>query len=433
MEIKKITYYLFLLSLLAPMLLGKLKLVDEKPLMGDFYSKKDTVLTMKGWFDGSFQEKREAYINENFGFRNFFVRLNNQVLFSGFNIAKANNVVIGKQQYLFGEDYIKAYYGQNYIGGNKIRNTVRELQIISNDLKAKGKALIVIITPNKCYYYPEYIPSQYDTIKTTTNYETYLKELAKTNILLIDFNRWMISQKAKSRTPLFPKTGIHWNNYGAALAADSLQEFLNFKANIQTPGFEIIGKENSSIARNPDRDIEDGCNLLFDIAKPEYTYPKIKPLLGGKKPKAFIVSDSYYWNWSWYGLDTMMFDNPQMGYYYSELYDIKKGMDAHSLIYNYGVEKLLNESDVVILMCTEGKLDTFPWGFIEGYKNPKGELVDPKIKKSLVDETMGRIKNDKEWMKGIRKKATEKSISIDSMIRLDAEYVVGEDLKNRVK
>jgi hypothetical protein len=126
-----------------------------------------------------------------------------------------------------------------------------------------------------------------------------------------------------------------------------------------------------------------------------------------------------------------MFDDPQMGYYYSELYNIKKGMEAHSLIYNYGLEKLLNESDVVILMCTEGKLDSFPWGFIEGYKNPSAELVDPAIRKSMTDETAARIRNDAEWMKSIRKKATEKSISVDSMIRLDAEYMVGEEMKKR--
>lgn len=415
------------------MLLGKLNMVNEKPLMGDFYLKTDTVFTMNGWFSGRFQAKREAYIDENFGFRNFFVRLNNQVLFSGFNISKANKVVVGKEQYLFGEEYLRAYTGQDYIGKNKIKNTVSELQWISNDLKAKGKTLLLIITPSKCYYFSEYLPSQFEVKRTTTNYDIYKSILAKSEILYIDFNAWMVQQKTRSPIPLFPKTGIHWSNYAAALAADSVQNFLNFKANVQTSGFDIVGTENSFIARNPDQDIEDGSNLLFDINKPEFTYPIIKPLMGGKKPKAFIVSDSYYWNWAWYGLDTMMFDHPQMGYYYTELYDIRKGMQAHALIYKVGLKQLIDQSNVVILMGTEGKLSTFPWGFIEDYKSLNAEQILPEVKEKLILEAMERIHKDENWLNSVKLKAAEKKISLDEMIRLDAEYAVGEDLKKRVK
>ncbi len=87
--------------------------------------------------------------------------------------------------------------------------------------------------------------------------------------------------------------------------------------------------------------------------------------MGKKKLKAFIVSDSYYWNWSKAGLDTMMFKTPYMGYYYNDVYNISDGRNLKNPISYYGLDSLIAKNDIIILMSTEGKLLSFPWGFIE--------------------------------------------------------------------
>ena len=432
--VKNSVYYLFLILLALPLMQKSFQLFKEAPLQGDFYTKKWTGFTFKTWFNGQYHIEKEAFIDENFGFRISFVRLNNQLLFSLFNIAKAHEIIIGKENYLFGTDYIKSYTGEDFIGDEKIKKSVNELSLINDELKKRGKIFLILIAPNKCYYYPEYLPDKFSTPGDSTNYKSYLKYLSKSNILFIDFNAWLMAQKHITNYLLYPKTGIHWSNYSAALAAASVVKYLRKNATINIAGFSIEGVELSDWAKNPDQDIEDGCNLLFRIDKPkQFAYPIIKADdAGRKKPKAFIVSDSYYWNWSWYGLDTMMFKTPFMGYYYNDVYNISAGRDVINPVSYYGINSLIDQNEIIILMTTEGKLQSFPWGFIEEANRVLFGKADEVKKEEFIRKIIVKIKMDNTWAANVAKKAQEKKLSIDEMLRLDAEYVVNKDYKNLV-
>ncbi|MBI4645358.1 MAG: hypothetical protein HY738_01900 [Bacteroidia bacterium] len=72
-------------------------MIELKPLKGDISLTEDTIFSLRGWFSGKYQEKKEKYLNESFGFRSTMVRLNNQIAFSFFNKAKANGVIIGRR------------------------------------------------------------------------------------------------------------------------------------------------------------------------------------------------------------------------------------------------------------------------------------------------------------------------------------------------
>jgi hypothetical protein len=430
--IKKIIYIAFIILLFVPLMQKGFKIFPEKPLMGDFYSKTDTVFTLPTWFNGHYHIQKEAFIDENFGGRNFFIRLNNQVLFSLFGISKANNVIVGKENYLFGLDYIKSFMGKDFIGDDKIEKNVNDLSLINDELRKHSKILLIIITPNKCYYYSEYLPDKYNSPGTQTNYKSYTNALSKSNIFFIDFHSWFMEQKSKTNYLLFPKTGIHWSNYSASLAADSTVKYLRNKTNLDLSGFSIEKIETTNVARNPDQDIEDGSNLLFKIKKPEFAYPVIKPDSNSKKKlKAFVISDSYYWNWNWYGLDTMMFKDPMMGYYYSDVYDIKAGRNVISAVSKYGLGSLIDNSEIIVLMTTEGKLESFPWGFTDAAKKELfGNKMDPIKKEKFIQKIIAKIKNDKAWHNVVSKKAAERKIDIEKMLVMDAEYVVSQEYQN---
>ena len=46
-----------------------------------------------------------------------------------------------------------------------------------------------------------------------------------------------------------------------------------------------------------------------------------------------------------------------------------------------------------------------------------------------IQEMEMKIRNDKAWLKSIEQKARERNISVDSMIRIDARFVVEEQMK----
>ena len=63
-----------LIVLIAPLLQSGFKVFKGGALKGAIIPVPDVEFTLKGWFDGSYQQGKEEYLNEHFGFRNDLVR-----------------------------------------------------------------------------------------------------------------------------------------------------------------------------------------------------------------------------------------------------------------------------------------------------------------------------------------------------------------------
>jgi len=225
--IKKLLLSLMLIGLVFPLIQAQLSIFELRKLDGSFDKKVRPVFSKENWFKGSFQDSLQDYTEENIGFRNFLVRLNNQMAFWLFNEARAKQVIIGKSNYLFEQNYIDSYFGRDFIGEDAIADKVYKLKFISDQLKNKGIDLMVVITPGKGDFYPEYIPDKYyEGESNQRNYTIYLEELKKKNIPTIDFNAYFKLQKSKSDYPLYTKGGIHWSHYAELLAGDSIISFV---------------------------------------------------------------------------------------------------------------------------------------------------------------------------------------------------------------
>ena len=159
--LKKILLVSIFVLLFLPMLQSTFTFIDIQPLKGDVIIAKDTSFNKKDWFSGDYQQKKEAYFNESFGFRNIFIRLNNQIAYKLFNKAKANGVIIGKDNYLYEENYIKATLGLDFVGDSVINNNVKKLKIVQDYLKSMNKDLIFILAPGKGSNFPEFIHEEY--------------------------------------------------------------------------------------------------------------------------------------------------------------------------------------------------------------------------------------------------------------------------------
>src|SRR5690554_7205128 len=87
---KKILFVGIVILLTLPMLQQTTGFFEPEPLKGDFVVLEKPTLTSENWWSGEFQEEYEGYMNQNIGFRPFFVRTYNQMQFSLFNQAKAD-------------------------------------------------------------------------------------------------------------------------------------------------------------------------------------------------------------------------------------------------------------------------------------------------------------------------------------------------------
>ena len=57
--------------------------------------------------------------------------------------------IVGKDNYLYEESYIKAYLGDDFIGEKKIFNTAQKLKAVQDTLKSNHIDLIVVLAPGK--------------------------------------------------------------------------------------------------------------------------------------------------------------------------------------------------------------------------------------------------------------------------------------------
>jgi hypothetical protein len=421
--------------LVFPMIQKHTGIVHEIGLKGAIVKAPKPDLSIRAWFDAEYQEKMETYLNESFGLRDYFVRINNQIAFTFFRKAKANGVIIGKQNYLFEENYIKAYYGDDFVGADSILHQVQRFKYVQDTLQKLNKQLVMILAAGKGSFYPEYFPERYKTTKKRTNYEYYAKYALENGVNCIDFNRYFLENKNISLYPLYPKHGIHWSYYGACLVADSLIRYLEEKVGYHFADVslnEIKWKKETDV----DYDIADGMNLIFKLRRPEMAYPQISftrdtNLTG---PSVLVISDSFYWILYNMGLSEA-FSKDHFWFYNKEIYPESFTSPADTR--NTSLRSEIVRHDVIVILATEATLPSFGWGFIEdafevfahNKPEPTAETEDAFHKQ--VTDMINYIKTDEKWYSSIKKKAAENGIPVDSMLVLDATWQIRQEAKNK--
>ena len=393
--------------LLLPMFQYLISTFTIKPLQGAIAKVDNVQFSDTAWHNETYQKGKEKYLNQEFGFRNTLLRLNNEIYFRLYKIAKAKGVIVGKDNYLFEEGYIKDYYGISFIGNEKINGVVNRLTKIDSVFKTMNKTLLVVFAPGKASYYPEYIPDNFKRVSEETNYKGYRKAIAKSGINYIDFNEYFVAQKNKTKYVMYPKTGIHWSDYAAVLALDSINKRLAKIRNynpVEIYWTEFADKRDS--VSLIDADIENGMNLLFDISKPRLKYPILKFDEDGKnKPTVLNVGDSFYVNVFERGIASKVFNNAGFGFYFREIRSpfLAGGVQD---IANVDLKDFISKHDVVMLMCTESTICNFPFEFdSKVYNIFCTDLSDPAVYKQKLEEIKNNIRNSPDWLKAITEKA----------------------------
>lgn len=439
MKSNKLHTFLFALviaALFLPMIQMVKPFVEVGPLFGSIVPTAKDSLTLEAWFDGTYQENRNKYINEQFGFRNTAVRLHNQIAFSLFGKAKANGVIIGKEDYLYEIKYINAYRGAEEINQSELDSNLFMLKAIQSKLKEKGVELIVVMNPGKASFYSEFIPDEFPIVSNRSYYSEYQIGLESQGIQHIDFGKWFREMKGKTPAPLFPKTGIHWSQYGATLAADSLVNYCMKLFGREMNEFEW-DKNNlplQTTMESVDDDIGLGMNLYSPIDVLPMAYPRVSVKVKvdsankGIQPKVAVISDSYFFNLMQLPWAPNIFESLNFYFYNKQLHKRPEGTMTNSDPLSQMKE--IEKSNVVFVMATECNMDKLGWGFISSaYKYfVLGEKFDSF--EFRVQKFKNNILSDEAWVKAIAEKAKQNKVPLDTMIMRDARYMAEMEYSN---
>lgn len=436
-QYKKIFIGAILLLWFIPIMQQIYPFVAEKSLSGDIQYEQDTTLSANAWFDGAYSSQKEKYINENFGFRNFCIRLKNQLYFYLLNIPKAKDIVIGKEDFLYEEKYIKSYTGVDFIGENAIRRNVEKLKFITDTLEKLKISLIVLFAPGKASYYPEFIPEKYfvgsDT--TNTNYKWTVRIAEQLHLKYIDYNVLFRNKKSASTYPLYPKTGIHWSVYGMYYAVDTLIKYIETTRAKKMAHFNYDKVELSYDLRYEDGDIAEGLNMFSNILPFKMAYPIVhyEDTLNAYKPRVLVIADSYWKGIHFTFLPKRIFGKNEFWYYNRQIFDYS---DEHGDPEELDLKKEIESKDVIILMATEADVKEIGWDFIDEaydlYSKGEGSIADRR-KRALIKRIKKQMTFNPEWHFKLQQDANEKKITLDSEMTVNAVWLIDNDPAFKLK
>lgn len=161
------------------------------------------ILTREGLLNGSYMKEVEAYLSDQFPFRDGAISLKT---FADRLIGKReeNGVYIGKDGYLFDcqTEYIKA--------DNKKKLTV----IDSFSKKYKYTEQLFVLVPNSSFIYKENLPYGVQLPDQQKQIKKVFASLKTENMIKLDATKLLLREKEKG-TQLFYRTDHHWTTRAA--------------------------------------------------------------------------------------------------------------------------------------------------------------------------------------------------------------------------
>ncbi len=363
----KIVFCVILILLLGPMVRKSIFWKTANKLDGHYIPIEKPVFDIKNFLNRDFQEHAEIWIAENIGFRNMLVRLRNQLGWSLFRRGYAQDVVEGKEGYLFTRPYIDAVTGKDFLGMDSIDSLATKLKDLQDTLEKQSKTMLVLLAPGKASYSNKYLPKNIEIEPVGTNYNGFKYYLNQAGVRHINFRQWF-EQMRDSITqpyPLFPKTGIHWSTYGATLAADSLIRYLDSHHTWKLPKFDYDPITLTTQSLKRDEDIGLALNLIwkpqpFPMGRGKIHYHES---IGSKLPSVLIVGDSYWFGIAECELLNHVSRNLDFLYYNKKFFKNSLTDSATINTTQMNRDSLVRAYDILLFLATDANLDEFPWGF----------------------------------------------------------------------
>lgn len=355
----------FAVLLLLPLLQELTGIFPERPLAGVENPPSEVELNAASWLDGTFQKDFETQYYQWMGLRSAMVRGSNQLDYSLFGLLY-DRTLVGESGELFRRTSYEALTGRDYIGHEKVAYHANHLAYLQQYLFQRNIRLLPVITPTKLRCMPQEKVNYDLSPLDTTNYDAYLKAFSQYQLAYLDLTE--VLSKAIKDDPhrVFPKTGSHWTDYGAALGFRFIVEQMEASTGLDYADFSIEGFETTSEMRGTDADAGDILNLIRDFDPAPIDYPELSFANQAPKvrPRVLVISDSFWWKIYDQQLHAKTFaPGAQYRYYNWEVFS--ENWEGARNIEEFDLAKTLESIDWIILATNEGNFRKFPFGFLD--------------------------------------------------------------------
>lgn len=163
------------------------------------------------------------YFQDHFAFRNELVTANAMLNGRVLGTSTASGVIQGTDGWLYYSDSLEDYLGENLLEDRSLYNIAHILSLMQEYLAEKNVQFVFTVAPNKNSLYDANMP-YYDSYRVSDdkNLVNLQKYLQNEDVSYVD----LYESLANESEILYHKRDSHWNNKGAAYAADLLMTAL---------------------------------------------------------------------------------------------------------------------------------------------------------------------------------------------------------------
>lgn len=176
--------------------------------------------------DGSFNTRvlNDAgdYFTDHFASRQELITVNAKLEAAVFCESAENDVLLGRDGWLFYKSTLDDYQGQNLLNDREIWSAARCLALIQEYVEEQNVSFLFTVAPNKNTLYPQYMPARYLRSEELGNAERLSAALREAGVRTADLKAAFLAEDGV----LYHRLDSHWNNLGAALAHDAILDAL---------------------------------------------------------------------------------------------------------------------------------------------------------------------------------------------------------------
>lgn len=197
----------------------------------------------------------DTYFAQNFGFRNRLVYVQNVLKQNVFRTSGQSEVIVGEDGWLFYSRALDDFLGTSVADETEVERMGAVVLMMQNYVESRGGEFIFFSAPNKMSVYGEYMPYYYIEDGGHGNYERLYSELVKAGVNTVQLKNTLSLKKADG-VQLYHKLDSHWNNYGAAVAYETVADKLSEVYGDEFKGYTRYSTMPYSVKNNFSGDLQ---------------------------------------------------------------------------------------------------------------------------------------------------------------------------------
>lgn len=171
-----------------------------------------------------------AYFEDHFAYRTELVTADAMLRGKIFQVSADDGVIAGTDGWLYYMDSLDDYLGRNLMSDRAIYNVAHTLSMMQTYVEQTGRKFIFTVAPNKNSLYNEHMPYYYKKVSDEQNIDRLRTALEAEGINYVD----LFSVFEEAEGVFYHQRDSHWNNMGAAMAAEELFEALEMESKTWT-------------------------------------------------------------------------------------------------------------------------------------------------------------------------------------------------------